>query len=279
MITLTVASLHIHPIKSLGGFATDTAHLTDRGFAHDRRWMLVDADDRFITQREVPAMACLHCAPHGDGFRVIDLRDGNALDLPWTINDGEEQRATVWDDAVSVLCAPATCSAWFRARLGVACHLVHMPDSSQRDVDARYTTGITSLSDAFPYLLVSQASLDDLNMRMLDPLPMDRFRPNIVIAGGAAFQEDLWRDVLIGGVRFTIVKPCGRCVITTTDQRTGARGKEPLSTLATYRKRAGSADAMKVDFGMHAVAQASGTVRVGDHVRPVATDRTIPFNA
>ena len=128
--------------------------------------------------------------------------------------------------------------------------------------------GITSLSDGFPYLILSQASLDDLNARIRsssDPVPdlgMERFRPNLVVAGGEAFQEDTWKEIMIGAARFALVKTCGRCVIPTTDQRTGERGKEPTRTLASYRKRGN-----RVEFGMNAMASAEGTVRAGDPVR------------
>lgn len=272
-MALSVASLHLYPIKSLGGFPVEEARITDRGFEHDRRWMLVDAEGRFITQREAPTMACLHCSPDQDGFRVTDIRDGSSIDLPWTIAEGEERRATIWSDTVHVLPAPPETSAWFAQHLGVHCRLVFMPDSTQRAVDSLYANGITSLSDGFPYLILSQASLDDLNARISSanslistsahPLPMERFRPNIVIAGGEAYQEDAWKEIAIGNARFSLVKPCARCTITTTDQRTGERGKEPLRTLATYRKHNNG-----VLFGMNAVAMGGEMVRVGDTVKP-----------
>lgn len=257
----TLASLHIHPIKSLGGFAVQEARITDRGFAHDRRWMLVDENGVFITQREVPTMACLHCAPRTDGFRVTDVRDGDTIDLPWSLSEGIELAARVWNDKVLALVAPIEHSLWFSHRLGITAVLVYMPDRSKRATNAAYATGLTSLSDGYPYLIISQASLDDLNARMPLSLPMDRFRPNIVIAGGEAFQEDGWKEIAIGAARFSLVKPCFRCPIPTTDQRTGQRGKEPLRTLATFR-RVGN----EVKFGMNAMAIAGDRVRVGDQV-------------
>ncbi|MEO8589119.1 MAG: MOSC domain-containing protein [Flavobacteriales bacterium] len=268
-MSLRVASLHLYPIKSLGGFSVADAHITDRGFAHDRRWMLVDASGLFISQREVAAMACLHCSPTAHGFRVTDLRDGDAIDLPWTIDAGGVANAQVWEDTVEVCHAPIEASAWFVEKLGVTCSLVFMPDAAHRKVDARYAEGITSLSDGFPYLIISQASLDDLNARILlerDRVPMERFRPNIVIAGGPAFQEDTWKEIAIGDARFAFVKPCTRCVIITTDQQTGERGKEPLRTLATYRRKKGVEGEVKVDFGMNAMALSGNVVRVGDLV-------------
>ncbi len=275
-MSLGLASLHIYPIKSLGGFAVQEAHITDRGFAHDRRWMLVDGNGRFITQREVPTMACLHCSPVADGFRVTDVRDGDHIDLPLKITAGTVSRGRVFDDEVDVVHSSPAVSAWFAEKLALACSLTFMPDATHRNVDARYATGITSLSDGFPYLILSQASLDDLNARGLSwahehmtawaHVPMDRFRPNIVIGGGLAFQEDEWKEVAIGGARFALVKRCGRCVIPTTDQLTGERGKEPTRTLATYRRRAGTEGGVKVDFGMNAMAVSGDVVRVGDLV-------------
>jgi len=259
-MSLTVASLHLYPIKSVGGISVGEARFTDRGFAHDRRWMLVDAKNRFITQREQPLMALLRCSEQGEGFRVTDIRTGEWLDLPWSIDSSQWVDATVFDDSVRVLAGSAEWSTWFSARLGSAVRLTYMPDASQRTVDARYAAGINSLSDGFPYLVLSQASLDDLNARLVAPVPMDRFRPNIVIAGGSAYQEDSWRAISIGTSRFILVKPCGRCVITTTDQQTGARDKEPLRTLASYRSLDG-----KVIFGMNAMGEGQ-SVRVGDLV-------------
>lgn len=274
-MALSVASLHIHPIKSLGGFSVQEARITDRGFAHDRRWMLVDPEGRFITQREVPIMACLHCSVQAGGFRVTDTRDGTMIDLPWEIPTGTRRQVSVFSDIVQVLDAPTAISSWFSRQLKVPCALVFMPDDSLRAVDPTYANGITSLSDGFPYLIISQASLDDLNARIAAAHPligtsarlgMERFRPNIVIAGGTAFQEDGWKEIRIGGTSFALVKPCGRCVIPTTDQRTGDRGIEPTRTLATYRKRVTEAGAVKVEFGMNAMTDEAGNIRVGDPI-------------
>ena len=263
-MSLSVASLHVYPIKSLGGYAVDVAQPTDRGFEHDRRWMLVDADGRFLSQREVAVMACLHISPIPEGFRVTDVRDGEMIDLPWAITAANSISATVWDDRIEVISASHETSEWFSRKLGRTCILVFMPNGSLRPTDPTYADAITSLSDGFPYLIISQASLDDLNGRLETPIGMERFRPNIVIAGGRAFQEDGWRDVSIGNTRFSLVKPCARSVITTTDQRTAERNKEPLRTLATYRKRISESGSVKLDFGMNAIADGSGAVAKGD---------------
>ncbi|MBK6755824.1 MAG: MOSC domain-containing protein [Flavobacteriales bacterium] len=263
---ITLASIHCYPVKSLGGFRLPEARLTDRGLEHDRRWMLVDDNGVFITQREVPAMACLHTAPLAQGFRVTDIRTNARIDLPWQLDSGEELAVRVFDDALTALRADATISAWFTERLGSSMHLAYMPDRAHRNVDPAYAQGITSLSDGYPYLILSQASLDDLNARIRSSsdLRMERFRPNLVIAGGEAYQEDGWKEITIGAARFALVKPCGRCVIPTTDQRTGERGKEPTRTLASYRKRG-----KRVEFGMNAMAESDGMVREGDAVSAI----------
>lgn len=268
-MNLHLTSIHIHPIKSLGGYSVQEARLTDRGLEHDRRWMLVDADGRFITQRELPVMAGLHCEPLGTGFRVTDRRDGATLDLPWTITANESVMSNVWSDRVRTLAGDALWSKWFSERLDRPVSLVFMPDATKRRTDGRYAKGLTSLSDGFPYLVVSQASLDELNTRgaswahangtIWAPITMDRFRPNLVIDGGAAFQEDHWQSITIGAARFQLVKPCARCMIITTDQNSGVRSKEPLRTLATFRSKGN-----KVLFGVYAVGDAEGTIHVCD---------------
>lgn len=267
---LSLASIHVYPVKSLGGFAVQEATLTDRGLEHDRRWMLVDNNGRFISQREVPSMACLHTSTMASGFRVTDVRDGATIDLPWSLADGEFRHASVWDDMVQVIEGPSRHALWFGERIGVPCALVYMPDQTKRATDPDYAAAFTSLSDAFPYLIISQASLLDLNERIgsTQRVPMDRFRPNLVIAGGTPFQEDDWRRISIGTSHFDLVKPCARCVITTTEQYTGQRGKEPLRTLANFRKRGGQGSS-RVDFGMNAIGTTGSTVRVGDAVQPI----------
>ncbi|MEO7081263.1 MAG: MOSC N-terminal beta barrel domain-containing protein [Flavobacteriales bacterium] len=262
MMPTTLASIHIYPVKSLGGFSVAKVRLTDRGLEHDRRWMLIDPDGRFLSQRECPAMACLHCIPQGPGFRVTDTRNGSTVDVPWSLDDGEHTLAKVWNDEVELLLGDSQLHSWFSEALQRPLRLAYMPSSTLRITDARYVEVPVALNDAFPALILSQASLDDLNARLQTPVPMDRFRPNFVISGGVAFQEDHWKETSIGEEDFHIMKPCSRCVITTTDQRTGERSTEPLRTLATYRSVGN-----KVHFGMYAVFAAGGEVRVGDFVR------------
>lgn len=266
-MTLTLASIHIHPIKSLGGFMVKSARITDRGLEHDRRWMLVDRGGTFVTQREHAMMACLHCTPIDEGFRVTDVRDGSFIDVPWSIPGPERVRVQVWSSKLAALGCDALADRWFSERLGVPLRLVYMPSASKRRSSPFHAPAgtLNSFSDAYPYMLLSRASLDDLNARLEQALPLDRFRANLVIAGGHAFQEDAWRDVRIGGAHMQLVKPCARCVMTTVDQRMGKRSAEPLRTLATYRLKGNN-----VLFGMNAVALSGSEVHVGDILEPLA---------
>ena len=261
MMRTSIASIHIYPVKSLGGFSVPEVRLTDRGLEHDRRWMLIDPDGRFLSQRECPAMACLHCAPHVNSFRVTDVRNGNAVNVPWSLVDGEPVNAKVWHDEVQLRLGSDPMHQWFSEALERPLRLAYMPDSTVRTTDPRYADVPVALNDAFPALIISQASLDDLNERLEIPVPMERFRPNFTIAGGSPYQEDDQKEITIGAVHFSVVKPCFRCVIITTDQRTGERSQEPLRTLASYRS-AGN----KVRFGMNATFAGPGTVRVGEIV-------------
>lgn len=257
----TIASIHVFPVKSLGGFSVDNVRLTDRGLEHDRRWMLIDGEGRFLTQRTLPAMACLHCTPGAAGFTVTDVRNGSCVQVPWALAEGEPVHAQVWEDDVDLLLAPGDLHAWFSDVLQQSARLAYMPNSTVRTTDPKYAEARVALNDAFPALVISQASLDDLNERLETPVPMERFRPNFVIAGGRPYQEDEWKEFVLGVIPFKNVKPCARCVIPNTDQQTGAREKEPLRTLAGYRSVGN-----KVLFGINVTFEVGGVVRVGDVV-------------
>ncbi|MBK7241153.1 MAG: MOSC domain-containing protein [Flavobacteriales bacterium] len=270
-MTLALASIHIYPIKSLGGYSVERAQVTPRGLEHDRRWMLIDPNGRFLSQREHGELACLHVSPTTDGMRVVDIRNSDELIIPWGLDHGETLRATIWNDAVDALLAPQEINDWFNERSLPGIRLVYMPDSTVRPTDPNFAIGQTSLSDGFPFLIISQVSLDDLNQRIRSDghpsqIPMERFRPNLVLEGGEPFQEDDWSTIRIGETRFELVKRCARCVITTTDQRTGRRANEPLRTLATYRKRVTPEGAVKLEFGMNAICLSGKVIQVGDLV-------------
>jgi uncharacterized protein YcbX len=261
---LTLTELHIYPIKSLGGISLTQATLTDRGFEHDRRWMLVDAENRFLSQREVAAMALLQVTLREQGLYVEHRnKPGEGIHIPFQPTTPDTVMVTVWSDRCRAQLVSPEADAWFTAQLGISCKLVFMPNGTRRRVDGRYANNkeITSFSDAFPLLLIGQASLDDLNSRLDIPLPMNRFRPNMVFTGGTPFQEDEMKQFEIAGITFFGVKPCARCVITTIDQQTAKKAKEPLRTLNMYRQRNN-----KIYFGQNLLFQGSGTLHAGDTI-------------
>lgn len=261
---LTVTELNIYPIKSLGGFSVLSAFVTDRGFAYDRRWMLIDAENRFLSQREFPKMASLQVALAKDGLLVSNKHNPqqNITILFGTESNSTEQ-VTIWNDTCEAQPLGAEINEWFSDMLSYHCRLVYMPDASKRPVDPAYSSGneIASFADAYPFLIIGQSSLNDLNSRLSSPVPMNRFRPNIVFTGSAPYQEDLMEEFVINGVHFFGVKLCGRCVITTIDQSTSIASKEPLRTLAKYRTKD-----KNVYFGQNLLHRGEGSISVGDEI-------------
>jgi uncharacterized protein YcbX len=261
---LFVQNLYLYPIKSLGGISVQEAKVEERGFKYDRRWMLVDPSGEFLTQRQHPQLALLQVALGESELTVFSKVDpSREISFDLEMNSGKEMQVKVWGDEVAALQVAQTVSDWFSDFLGMDVELVVMPESSHRKLDPRYAVQEESVSfaDGMPYVIIGQASLDELNGRLADPVGMDRFRPNLVFSGGDAYAEDQFKRLQIGEVDFQVVKPCARCVMITVDQEKGAKGKEPLATLATYRSL-GS----KVYFGQNAVALTQGIVRVGDPI-------------
>jgi len=259
---LTISELYIYPIKSLGGIALNSATLTDRGFEHDRRWMLVDDNNQFITQREVTAMALLKPQLTEQGLLIKNSQvAGEELLVPFEPTMPGTTMVDVWSNRCRAQQVSEQANAWFSKQLGISCKLMYMPDTTNRFVDGRYAHNkeITSFSDGFPLLMIGQASLDDLNSRLTAPLPMNRFRPNVVFTGGTPFLEDTMKQFEINGITFFCVKPCARCVMTTIDQQSGAKAKEPLTTLSTYRKKNN-----KILFGQNLLYKGRGAIAIGN---------------
>jgi uncharacterized protein YcbX len=262
---LFVQNLYLYPIKSLGGISVPEALVEERGFRYDRRWMLVDKKGDFVTQRQHPQLALLQVSLSKTQLEVVSKGDPSqriAFDLG-LVSD-QELQVSIWGDQVLARVVSAEVSRWFSDFLQMELDLVVMPESSQRKMDPCYAVQGESVSfaDGMPYVMIGQASLDELNGRLAYPVGMDRFRPNLVFSGGEAYAEDQFKQLQIGEVEFQVVKPCARCVMITVDQEKGTKGKEPLATLATYRSQ-GS----KVYFGQNAVALAPGIVRVGDLIK------------
>lgn len=260
--SLFVQNLYLYPIKSLGGIAVNEAQVEERGFKHDRRWMLVDQFGEFLTQRQYPQLALLQVTLGMSELTVFSKKDpSRRIVFDLEMNSGKSMEVKVWGDVVDALQVSTSVSAWFSEFLGMKADLVVMPESSRRKLDPRYAVREESVSfaDGMPYVVIGQGSLDELNGRLTHPVGMDRFRPNLVFSGGEAYAEDQFKKFQIGEVEFQVVKPCARCVMITINQQTGDKGKEPLATLATYRTVNN-----KVYFGQNAVGLTTGMVRVGD---------------
>lgn len=259
----------------MGGISINQAILTDRGLQYDRRFMLIDENNSFLTQRAFPKMALLQTVIEDDQLLIFEKNskdDQFILPLsPKRISENIWVR--IWDDECEAQLVSKQADDWFSQKLKSNCRLVYMPESTQRKVDTEYALNneINSFSDGFPLLIIGEYSLADLNSRLAEPLPMNRFRPNIVFAGGTPFQEDVMEHFKIKSLDFYCVKPSARCVITTTDQETGIAGKEPLKILSTYRLKN-----KKVYFGQNVLVNGEGKINVGDKIE-IIKQRKISF--
>ena len=259
---MRVTGLHVYPLKSARGLSLEEANLDAFGIEGDRRWCLTGGDGRVITQRDCPVLATLDVTPteqglelHAAGRRPFRVRRPDPRP--------ETHAVAVWKDLTAGLAVGEDADSWLVDLLDRPCRLVYMPETTHRQVSLSYgrSGDRVSFADGYPLLLTSDASLGELNQRMEAALPMDRFRPNIVVDGGEPFAEDDWARIRVGDTEFRVAKSCARCVVTTTDQQTGARGKEPLRTLASFRTVAG-----KVLFGENLIHDGPGRVRTGDAV-------------
>ena len=272
----TVSQLFIYPIKSLGGFTVSAAQLTDRGLQYDRRWMLVDKHNNFLTQREHPKMCLLQTAIEKDELIIFEK---NSTDdkLRVQLNPTIEAivKVKVWDDECKAQYVNELADEWFTKKLLMDCRLVYMPESEKRKVEEQYAhnSEITAFSDGYPLMMIGQASLDELNSRLPQPLPMDRFRPNIVFTGGSPFDEDTMEHLIINDISLYGVKLSARCVLTTIDQTNALKGKEPLKTLAAYRQKNN-----KIYFGQNLLFTQTGKISVGDTIKVVKNKPGIFLN-
>lgn len=261
---LSLQAIHIYPVKAMHGLSLAAAHVEPWGLADDRRWMVVHPHGGFVTQRELPAMARI--AAQATPLGLTLATPGHA---PLLVTRPADERGRlpvrVWRDTVPALDAGDDAAAWLAAVLGIVCRLVYLDDPTVRPVDPAFANpdDRAAFSDGFPLLLTTSASLDRLNSALAEPIPMSRFRPNIVIAGAGAWAEDRWRRIRVGAVTFRIVKPCARCVVTTVDQESGERPDrtEPLKTLARLRRTAEG-----VIFGQNLIPDSPGAIALGDRV-------------
>jgi uncharacterized protein YcbX len=260
-----LSEINIYPIKSLGGISLQESQLEEKGLQYDRRWMLIDEEGTFITQRKHFELALLQVDIAAGRLVIAHKSDfSQTLSFPIEEHSGKPITVRIWDDTCSALEVSREVSDWFSDYLKMKVKLVRMPLEEKRKVDPRYASNdeIVSFSDGYPCLIIGQSSLNGLNERLADPVPMNRFRPNFVFTGGEAHIEDTFDNFYIGNIFFSAVKPCARCVLTTVDQQTGVKGQEPLRTLAGYRT-----SNKKVLFGQNLIHQGLGTVRIGDELR------------
>lgn len=262
---LSLSAIYCYPVKSLGEILLNQADVDRFGIQHDRRWMLVDANGRFLTQRQLPQMVHI---------RV------RRMDSGWQLQAGEQQMSftaqepadaapcevTVWRDTVTAVPAEEAVSAWLSEQLGRECRLVYMPESTRRLVDPGYAKNqeTVGFADGFPMLLTSEASLQDFNRHLSQPIEMLRFRPNLVVKGGTPWQEDHWKVIRIGELEFDVAKPCSRCAIPTINRQTAAKEPEVFKALRKHRSKDG-----EVYFGQNLIPRQHGKLRAGDTVEVI----------
>lgn len=275
-----ISEINIYPIKSLGGISLKNSIVENRGLQFDRRWMLVDDQNKFLTQREFPKMATVGVEIAKDNLNVS--YENQTLEIPFEPNTNETASVKIWSNRCRARIYEKRINEWFSEILQSDCRLVLMPEETKRKVNYFYAVhkiDVVSFADGYPVLLIGENSLADLNSRLDAPVPMNRFRPNLVVSGADAFAEDGWKQIKIGNVRFHIVKPCARCVITTIDQAKGEKqGVEPLKTLSSFRIPKRSVK-KKILFGQNLIAENVGeSLKIGDKVEIIETKNKPKFN-
>jgi len=260
---IRLSAIHLYPVKGIRAVDVSRAHLEPKGLRGDRRWVIVDDQGIFLSQRIFPRMALI--GGDFDGHRLVLYAPGlDALSLG--IPDGKTRlKVTVWRDTVDAAAAGPDADIWLSNFLGHPCRLAFMDEACRRRISspAGKPKEEVSFADGYPCLVISTASLADLNARLEKPLPMDRFRPNLVVDGCGPFAEDGWRKIAVGDTVLRFAGLCARCSVTTVDQGSGRRtSAEPLETLATFRQRENG-----VVFGVNLIPEEAGVINVGDPVK------------
>ncbi|MGC2237699.1 MAG: MOSC N-terminal beta barrel domain-containing protein [Pyrinomonadaceae bacterium] len=276
-----LSEINIYPIKSLRGITLNESTVDRRGLRFDRRWMLVDEKNQFFTQREFPKMATLAVEILDEGLRVSE-NENNKILIPFETGSDETARVKIWRSSCRAKVYKASVNEFFRDVLQTNCRLVLMPEETERKVNYFYAVhkdDHVSFADGYPFLLIGENSLADLNDKLENPVPMNRFRPNLVVKDSEAFSEDGWKKIKIGETIFHIVKPCARCVMTTIEQEKGVKtGVEPLKTLAKFRIPKRSIK-KKILFGQNLIVEKEGEIlRVGDKVEILETKNKPVFS-
>lgn len=260
---MKVSQLTIYPIKSLGGINIEETEVEECGLKYDRRWVLVDETNTFISQRKLPKMAKFHLEQIDFGFNVTNSENNEKTFIPFKPETKNCEKINVWEDRIELIEVSEEINVWFSDQLNLKTRLFFQ-EKSNRNIDSKYSiTGMekTSLSDGYPILIIGESSLEALNELLSEEVLMNRFRPNIVFSGGEAFCEDKFKDFQINNVEVYGVKPCARCQITTINQETLAIGKEPLNTLSKFRKFEN-----RILFGQNLVVHRNGNIKIGDEL-------------
>lgn len=275
---MKISEINIYPIKSLSGISIKNSTVEKRGLQNDRRFMLVDKNNDLLTQRELPKMTTIYVELKINSLK-ISTEGFESLKISNNFGDAQKIKVRVWKSFCEALVAKEVVNNWFSEYLETNCRLVQMPESTYRRINEKFNKGndIVSFADGYPLLIIGENSLADLNSKLEKQVPMNRFRPNLVVSNSEAFVEDKWKKIKIGDTIFRTTKPCARCIVTTIDQITGISDvQEPLKTLAAYRK---SSDVLPdtfeefglgkndVLFGQNLVVENFGEViKVGDEV-------------
>ncbi|UBM58832.1 MOSC domain-containing protein [Marinilongibacter aquaticus] len=262
---MIISQIFIYPVKSLAGIAMENSAVTDRGLQYDRRWLLIDELGMQITQRTQPELVLFQPEISKDTLHITHKPSGSTVSFPLKGTTEIQIKVQVWDDVFESLEVDGQVSHWFSHILKKKVRLVFQPDTTERKVDPKYARNgqeIVSAADGYPVLIISQASLNDLNSRLLKPVDMLRFRPNIVLDDCHAFAEDDLQKVAIGEAELIGVKNCARCIMITNDLQQAQLGKEPLRTLSQYRRQG-----QKVLFGRNFLVGKEGKIAIKDNLR------------
>lgn len=272
MTHFILSEIFVYPVKSLAGISAPSWPVTEKGFQHDRKWMIIDSDRQFLSQRKLPQMALIKTALTDQNL-ILSAPNMKSLSLPLAPVDGQIINSVIWHDQCNARSVSNEADQWLSDFLKQDCRLVYQPDEVIRPVDPKYAkpSDKTAFSDGFPFLLISENSLNELNHQMQLNLPMTRFRPNLVISGCPAYAEDSWREISIGAIDFRLPKPCSRCSVPSIDPETAQIGKEPLITLSRTRKWQNN-----VYFGQNALHDQCGRLAVGDAVQIKSTGEKQP---
>jgi uncharacterized protein YcbX len=275
MSDLTLSAIYVYPVKSCAGVEVQRWDVVPKGLRYDRQWMIIDAENRFLSQRKLPRMALIK-PEIGANSLILHAPGMPPLVLPLELSEGETVNTLIWNDECKAVLAGQEADRWLSDFLRIDCRLVCQPETTVRAVDPAYGQAGDKVffSDGFPFLIISENSLAALNRAMHLDLPMARFRPNLVVAGCDAYAEDYWRRISIGAIDFRLPKPCSRCSVPTIDPETAVTGNEPLITLNRLRKYNN-----KVYFGQNALHDQCGILQVGDHVEIRETGPAQPLLA